>query len=90
MKPPVATALYMRSFISCLIRVTVPAPPYTSCVYTMATLALSSGAADVAVVQKLLGHNSLATTGIYLDEIREELSEAVRLNPITGETIGRA
>ena len=51
--------------------------------HTMATLALSSGAADVAVVQKLLGHNSLATTGIYLDEIREELAMAVLRNPVT-------
>jgi len=53
--------------------------------HTMATLALSSGAADVAVVQKLLGHNSLATTGIYLDEIREELAMAVLRNPVTGD-----
>jgi site-specific recombinase XerD len=50
----------------------------------MATLALSSGAADVAVVQRLLGHASLATTGIYLDEIREELAQAVLRNPVTG------
>ena len=52
--------------------------------HTMATLALSSGAADVAVVQRLLGHASLATTGIYLDEIREELAQAVLRNPVTG------
>lgn len=52
--------------------------------HTMATLALSSGAADVSVVQRLLGHASLATTGVYLDEIREELAQAVLRNPVTG------
>ena len=51
--------------------------------HTAATLLLSSGAADVSVVQKLLGHASLATTGLYLDEIRDELVHAVHTNPIT-------
>jgi site-specific recombinase XerD len=36
---------------------------------TTATSGLSSGAADVADVQKIVGHTSLATTGIYLNEI---------------------
>lgn len=53
--------------------------------HSMATHALSSGSADVKVVKQILGHASLATTGTYLDEIREELVQAVRLNPITGE-----
>ncbi len=52
--------------------------------HTMATLMLSSGAADIAVVQRLLGHASLATTGRYLDEVREELAAAVDRNPVTG------
>ncbi len=52
--------------------------------HTMATLMLSSGAADVAVVQRLLGHASLSTTGRYLDEVREELAAAVDRNPVTG------
>jgi site-specific recombinase XerD len=52
--------------------------------HTMATLALASGAADVAVVQRMLGHASLATTGMYLDEIRDELVLAVQANPVTG------
>lgn len=52
--------------------------------HTMATLMLTSGAADVAVVQRLLGHSSLATTGRYLDEVREELAAAVDRNPVTG------
>jgi site-specific recombinase XerD len=46
---------------------------------------LSSGAADVAVVQRLLGHASLSTTGRYLDEVREELAAAVDRNPVTGQ-----
>jgi site-specific recombinase XerD len=53
--------------------------------HTMATLALQNGSADVAVIQKLLGHSSLATTGIYLDEIREELVQAVHRSPATAE-----
>jgi Site-specific recombinase XerD len=50
----------------------------------MATLALSEGTADVAVIQRLLGHASLATTGRYLDEVRAQLQYAVATNPITG------
>ena len=53
--------------------------------HTMATIMLSSGAADVAVVQRLLGHASLSTTGRYLDEVREELAAAVDRNPVTGQ-----
>lgn len=54
--------------------------------HTMATLALKSGAADVSVVQRILGHASLATTGLYLDEVREELARAVQMNPVTGDS----
>lgn len=53
--------------------------------HTMATLSIASGAADLATVQKLLGHASLATTGLYLDEIRDELVRAVAHNPVTGK-----
>lgn len=52
--------------------------------HTMATLLLSSGAADVSVVQKMLGHASLATTGVYLDEIRDDLVRAVNDHPLHG------
>lgn len=52
--------------------------------HTMATLSLAHGSADVAVVQRLLGHSSLAVTGRYLDEVRDELVRAVDANPLTG------
>jgi site-specific recombinase XerD len=52
--------------------------------HTAATLLLSSGAADVKTVQHLLGHASLATTGIYLDEVSEEMVRAVAAHPVTG------
>lgn len=52
--------------------------------HTMATLSLANGSADLATIQKMLGHVSLATTGLYLDEIRDELARAVAQNPVTG------
>lgn len=52
--------------------------------HTAATLLLASGAADVKTVQHLLGHASLATTSVYLDEISEELARAVSDHPVTG------
>lgn len=52
--------------------------------HTAATLLLASGAADVKTVQHLLGHASLATTSVYLDEIGEELARAVADHPVTG------
>ncbi len=51
--------------------------------HTAATLLLSSGAADIATVRELLGHESIATTGIYLDRIDYELSRAVAAHPVT-------
>lgn len=55
--------------------------------HTAATLLLASGAADVKTVKDLLGHASLATTGIYLDTISHELVNAVRMHPVTGEHV---
>lgn len=52
--------------------------------HTAATLLLASGAADVKTVQSLLGHSSLATTGMYLDQVSEELVRAVAAHPVTG------
>jgi site-specific recombinase XerD len=42
-----------------------------------------SGAADIKTVQRILGHESLATTGLYLDEVREEMVKAISDHPIT-------
>jgi site-specific recombinase XerD len=52
--------------------------------HTAATLLIASGAADVSTVQHLLGHASLATTGIYLDPISDEMVRAVAAHPVTG------
>lgn len=51
--------------------------------HTAATLLLMSGAADIKTVQRILGHESLATTGLYLDEVREEMVKAISDHPIT-------
>lgn len=53
--------------------------------HTAATLLLTSGAADVKTVQRILGHESLATTGMYLDEVREEMVKAIAIHPVTGD-----
>lgn len=50
--------------------------------HTAATLLLSSGAADIKTVKELLGHASIATTGVYLDTVAEELAAAVRMHPV--------
>jgi site-specific recombinase XerD len=52
--------------------------------HTMATVALSEGTADIASIQRILGHASLATTGKYIDEVRKSLVKAVEGNLITG------
>ncbi|MGV8846518.1 tyrosine-type recombinase/integrase [Tessaracoccus sp.] len=50
--------------------------------HTAATLLLSSGW-DVKVVQQLLGHASIATTGKYLDKVPGELARAIASHPLT-------
>ena len=50
--------------------------------HTTATLLVSEGW-DVKVVAELLGHASIATTGVYLDRIDGELAAAVRAHPLT-------
>jgi site-specific recombinase XerD len=57
--------------------------------HTAATLLLASGAADIKTVQHLLGHESIATTGVYLDTIDSEMAQAVAAHPVTGRTPGR-
>jgi site-specific recombinase XerD len=50
--------------------------------HTAATLLLNSGAASIHTVKELLGHASIATTGVYLDAEQELLTEAVHLHPL--------
>ena len=54
--------------------------------HTAATLLLSSGW-DVKVVQQLLGHSSIATTGKYLDKVPGELARAIASHPLTPKTV---
>lgn len=58
--------------------------------HTAATLLLASGAADIKTVKEILGHASIATTGIYLDTIDGEAARAVRMHPVTGQRIARS
>jgi len=57
--------------------------------HSAATLLLASGAADVRTVQAILGHSSLATTGIYLDVASDALERAVAAHPLTGAATNR-
>jgi site-specific recombinase XerD len=50
--------------------------------HTSATLLLAAGW-DVKVIAELLGHASIATTGVYLDRIDGELAAAIRAHPLT-------
>ncbi|GAA4727181.1 hypothetical protein GCM10023216_17600 [Isoptericola chiayiensis] len=51
--------------------------------HTTATLLVADGW-DVKVVAELLGHTSIATTGVYLDRIDGELAAAIRTHPLSG------
>ena len=53
--------------------------------HTAATLLLSSGAADIKTVKELLGHASIATTGVYLYTVADEMAQAVKAHPVTGD-----
>ena len=55
--------------------------------HTAATLLLLSGAADVATVRDILGHESIATTSIYLDSADAHMVAAVRRHPVTNTTV---
>lgn len=50
--------------------------------HTTATLLVAEGW-DVKVVAELLGHRSIATTGVYLDRIEGELGAAIRSHPLS-------
>lgn len=56
--------------------------------HTTATLLVAEGW-DVKVVAELLGHASIATTGVYLDRIDGELAAAVRAHPLTNPAPSR-
>ncbi|MBO0610184.1 tyrosine-type recombinase/integrase [Myceligenerans salitolerans] len=49
--------------------------------HTTATLLVAEGW-DVKVVAELLGHASIATTGVYLDRVDGELAAAIRSHPL--------
>ncbi|WP_435735894.1 tyrosine-type recombinase/integrase [Cellulosimicrobium sp. PMB13] len=55
--------------------------------HTTATLLAADGW-DVKVVAELLGHASIATTGVYLDRIEGELAAAIRSHPLSGALAG--
>ncbi len=55
--------------------------------HTTATLLVAEGW-DVKVVAELLGHASIATTGVYLDRIEGELAAAIRTHPLSGALAG--
>jgi site-specific recombinase XerD len=57
--------------------------------HTTATLLAADGW-DVKVVAELLGHASIATTGVYLDRIEGELAAAIRAHPLSGALTGPA
>jgi len=57
--------------------------------HTTATLLAADGW-DVKVVAELLGHASIATTGVYLDRIEGELAAAIRAHPLSGALTGDA
>lgn len=52
--------------------------------HTTATVLVAHGW-DVKVVAELLGHASIATTNVYLDQIDGELAAAIRAHPLGGD-----
>ncbi|MFE7408239.1 tyrosine-type recombinase/integrase [Isoptericola sp. NPDC057559] len=60
-----------------------PATPH-ALRHTTATLLVAEGW-DVKVVAELLGHRSIATTGVYLDRIEGELAAAIRSHPLSAD-----
>lgn len=63
-----------------------PATPH-ALRHTTATLLVADGW-DVKVVAELLGHASIATTGVYLDRIEGELAAAIRAHPLAATLAG--
>lgn len=57
--------------------------------HTAATLMLASGW-DIKVVAELLGHENIATTSRYLDQIEGELEAAIAAHPLGGQLASKA
>ena len=54
--------------------------------HTAATLMYQHGDVDVLVLKEMLGHENLATTEIYTHLLDKQLKEAVKNNPLSGES----
>lgn len=55
--------------------------------HTAATLMYQYGHVDIRSLQELLGHESVSTTQIYTHINKEQLRDAVKLNPLNDEKI---
>lgn len=53
--------------------------------HTAATLMYQYGHVDIRSLQELLGHESVSTTQIYTHINKEQLRDAVKLNPLNTE-----
>ena len=53
--------------------------------HTAATLMYQYGNVDIRALQELLGHESISTTEIYTHVSNEQVRNAVRSNPLSGE-----
>jgi hypothetical protein len=52
--------------------------------HSAATLLLQSGTCDIVQIQKLLGHERLETTAMYLHVEQRDLQEAMSVHPLGG------
>jgi hypothetical protein len=58
--------------------------PANTLPHSMPTITISNGTANAVILERVLGHESLATTGKYTDLIKGDLIRAVHMNPVTG------
>ena len=56
--------------------------------HTAATLMYQSGQVDIRVLKDILGHEQLNTTQIYTHVSNRSMEEAMRHNPLSGESDG--
>ena len=56
--------------------------------HTAATLMYQSGQVDIRVLKDILGHEQLNTTQIYTHVSNRSMEEAMRHNPLSGESFG--